>query len=213
MHLHQVWLFALRESEQNSSREKIDPVPLRPGSVVWITGNSFERPTRKIRNQNSMRNRSPTKIRAGRRASDRSFQNANGNARENDSLKTGFSLSPSELDHSRRLEEPLARIRLCGRSPALSHVGPADHSALHGEKKVPMNTYVLFVGALSLFLSSAAIAQHGGTEQERQACADNVHRYCRPVLDQGDLAVLACLQQHRETLTATCRKVLVDHGQ
>jgi hypothetical protein len=25
--------------------------------------------------------------------------------------------------------------------------------------------------------------------------------------------VLACLQQHREKLTAPCRKVLTDHGQ
>jgi hypothetical protein len=45
------------------------------------------------------------------------------------------------------------------------------------------------------------------------ACAGNVQRYCRPILDQGDFAVLACLQQHREKLTATCKKVLADHGQ
>jgi hypothetical protein len=32
-------------------------------------------------------------------------------------------------------------------------------------------------------------------------------------LDQGDFAVLACLQQHREKLSAPCRKVLTDHGQ
>lgn len=76
-----------------------------------------------------------------------------------------------------------------------------------------MNKYVLFVGVLSLLLSGAAIAQHGGTEQEKRACAANVHRYCNPVLDQGDFAVLACLQQHRARLTATCRKVLTDHGQ
>jgi hypothetical protein len=34
-----------------------------------------------------------------------------------------------------------------------------------------MNNYVLIVGALSLFLFSAALAQHGGTEQEQRACA------------------------------------------
>ena len=101
----------------------------------------------------------------------------------------------------------------CATGLASSRVGFPDHIALRGEKKIAMNTSVLLVGALSLLLSSAAIAQHGGTEQERQACADNVNRYCRPVLDQGDLAVLACLQQHRETLTASCRKVLTDHGQ
>lgn len=76
-----------------------------------------------------------------------------------------------------------------------------------------MKKYVLVAGLVPLFLSSAAMAQHGGTEQEQRACAGNVQRYCRPVLDQGDFAVLACLQQHRGKLTATCRKVLTDHGQ
>jgi hypothetical protein len=66
---------------------------------------------------------------------------------------------------------------------------------------------------LSLFFSSAAMAQHGGTQQEQRACAGNVQRYCGPVLDQGDFAVLACLQQHREKLSAACKKVLTDHGQ
>jgi hypothetical protein len=76
-----------------------------------------------------------------------------------------------------------------------------------------MNNYVLIVGTLSLFVSSAAMAQHGGTEKEQRACAGNVQRYCRPILGQGDFAVLACLQQHRGKLTAPCRKVLTDHGQ
>jgi hypothetical protein len=76
-----------------------------------------------------------------------------------------------------------------------------------------MTNYVPIAGALTLFLSGAAMAQHSGTEQEQRACAGNVQRYCRPILDQGDFAVLACLQQHREKLTAPCRKVLTDHGQ
>jgi hypothetical protein len=88
----------------------------------------------------------------------------------------------------------------------------AVNSAMH-RAKVSMNNYVLIVGALSLFLSGAAMAQHGGTDQEQRACASNVQKYCRPLLDQGDFAVLACLQQHREKLAAPCRKVLTDHGQ
>jgi hypothetical protein len=54
-----------------------------------------------------------------------------------------------------------------------------------------MNNYVVIAGALTVFLSSAAMAQHSGTDQEQRACASNVQRYCRPVLDQGDFAVLA----------------------
>jgi ribosomal 50S subunit-associated protein YjgA (DUF615 family) len=68
-----------------------------------------------------------------------------------------------------------------------------------------MNHYVFIVGA--------AVAQHGGTEQEQRACAGNVQRYCRPILEQGDVAVLSCLQQYPEKLAVFCRKVLTDRGQ
>jgi hypothetical protein len=66
---------------------------------------------------------------------------------------------------------------------------------------------------LSLFISNVAVAQHGGTEQEQRDCAKDVQKYCRPVLDQGDLAVLGCLQQFRAKLTASCKMVLTNHGQ
>ena len=76
-----------------------------------------------------------------------------------------------------------------------------------------MNNYVFILVTLSLFVSNFALAQHSGTEQEQRVCAGNVQRYCRSILDQGDFAVLACLQQHREKLSASCRKVLTGHGQ
>lgn len=71
----------------------------------------------------------------------------------------------------------------------------------------------IVVGFLTIILSHAALAQQGGTEQERRACAGSAQRYCRATLDQGDFAVLGCLQQNRAKLTAACRKVLADHGQ
>jgi hypothetical protein len=46
----------------------------------------------------------------------------------------------------------------------------------HHGAKVSMKNYVLIGGALSLFLSNAAMAQHGGTEQEQRACSGNVER-------------------------------------
>jgi hypothetical protein len=76
-----------------------------------------------------------------------------------------------------------------------------------------MLKYLFVASGLSLFVSSVAMAQYIGTQQERRACAGNVHRYCRPMLDQGDFAVLACLQQHRDKLTASCKRVLTNHGQ
>jgi hypothetical protein len=85
--------------------------------------------------------------------------------------------------------------------------------ALLQRKKVLMFNQLLIANLLSLVLSGAAMAQHGGTEQEQRACAASVKRYCRSVLDQGDLAVLARLQQNRKKLSSPCQKVLTDHGQ
>ena len=58
-----------------------------------------------------------------------------------------------------------------------------------------------------------ALAQGGGTEQERAACAPDVKRHCLQVVDQGDLVILSCLQQNRTKLSSACNKVLIDHGQ
>jgi hypothetical protein len=33
------------------------------------------------------------------------------------------------------------------------------------------------------------------------------------VMDQGDFAVLACLQQHRPKISKACNQVLANHGQ
>ena len=73
---------------------------------------------------------------------------------------------------------------------------------------------VLFGFAL-LFVSvsTAALAQHGGSDQEQKACARDVARFCRAVINQGDFTVLACLQQNRPKLTGACRQVLTNHGQ
>ncbi|SHN62897.1 hypothetical protein [Bradyrhizobium erythrophlei] len=74
-----------------------------------------------------------------------------------------------------------------------------------------------FVAALlSLSVTAGAMAQqqqHGGTPEEQKACAHDVQKYCRTVMNDSDLVVLSCLQQNREKLTKSCDKVLKDHGQ
>ncbi len=74
-----------------------------------------------------------------------------------------------------------------------------------------------FVAALlSLSVTAGAMAQqqqHGGTPEEQKACAHDVQKYCRSVMNDSDLVVLSCLQQNREKLTKSCDKVLKDHGQ
>ncbi len=66
---------------------------------------------------------------------------------------------------------------------------------------------LLFVIALVL------IASRASAQQEHDACARDVVRHCRAVMNDGDSAVLACLQQHRTRISKACNKVLTEHGQ
>jgi hypothetical protein len=82
-----------------------------------------------------------------------------------------------------------------------------------------MRKFFLVVTVLSLSASTAAIAEQtpqkerSGTPEEQKACGRDVQRHCRSVMNEDDLRVLACLQQHRPKLTAACNQVLVNHGQ
>ncbi len=80
-----------------------------------------------------------------------------------------------------------------------------------------MRKTFLVAALLSLSVSGAAIAeqqpQHSGTPEEQKACAHDVQKHCRSIMDQADLIVLSCLQQNRPKLTKACDKVLADHGQ
>ena len=67
----------------------------------------------------------------------------------------------------------------------------------------------LFVVPLILWASSAVAQQQPGQD----ACARDVTRHCRAVMNNGDGAVLACLKQNRSRLSKACDKVLTDHGQ
>jgi hypothetical protein len=59
-----------------------------------------------------------------------------------------------------------------------------------------------------VLMVGAASAQQG-----HDACARDVTRFCRAHMNDGDMAVLACLQQNRARLSKACAKVLTDHGQ
>jgi hypothetical protein len=78
-----------------------------------------------------------------------------------------------------------------------------------------MRKTFLVAALLSLSVSSVAIAEpsHSGTVEEQKACAHDVQKFCRPVMDQPDLIVLNCLQQNRAKLTKACDQVLTSHGQ
>jgi hypothetical protein len=55
--------------------------------------------------------------------------------------------------------------------------------------------------------------QRSGTPEEQAACNRDVQRFCRPVISQGDLVILSCLQQNRAQISKACDQVLKNHGQ
>jgi hypothetical protein len=74
--------------------------------------------------------------------------------------------------------------------------------------------YKFSVALFLLYVSiSVSALAHSGTEQDEKACIRDVQRFCRKLMDQGDLTVLACLKENRPKLSNACRNVLVNHGQ
>ncbi len=76
----------------------------------------------------------------------------------------------------------------------------------------PLLVTALFLASVSTS-ALAQNAQRSGTPEEQKACAKDVARYCRTVMNEGDFVVLGCLQQNRAKLAPSCNKVLTDHGQ
>jgi Cysteine rich repeat len=75
-------------------------------------------------------------------------------------------------------------------------------------KRIDMMARFLLSFSLVLLASAASAQQQG-----HDACARDVSRHCRAVMNDGDQAVLACLKQNRPRISKACDKVLVDHGQ
>ena len=66
----------------------------------------------------------------------------------------------------------------------------------------------LFVVPFAVF-ASGAVAQQPGHD----ACARDVSRFCRSVMNDGDAVVLQCLKQNRHRISRACDKVMTEHGQ
>lgn len=75
-----------------------------------------------------------------------------------------------------------------------------------------MRKFLLALTLLSLSASSGAFAQRG-TPEEQKACTRDVQKFCRPVIDQGDFTILACLKEHRSKISTACDQVLKSNGQ
>lgn len=70
----------------------------------------------------------------------------------------------------------------------------------------------LFFIAILMSVPAVAVAQDV-REQGNKACRGDVQRHCKRVVDQGDMAILSCLQSNRSKLSSTCTKFLQGVGQ
>ena len=70
---------------------------------------------------------------------------------------------------------------------------------------------VLLLALLASSVATNAFAQDNRASQER-ACGRDVSRFCKPVIDAGDMVILSCLQQNRTKISPACQKVLKDNG-
>jgi hypothetical protein len=67
-----------------------------------------------------------------------------------------------------------------------------------------------FLLALPFVLIAASTAS--AQQQGQDACGRDASRFCRAHLNEGDMAVLACLQQNRARLSKACQATLTAHG-
>jgi hypothetical protein len=76
-----------------------------------------------------------------------------------------------------------------------------------------LNMKGVFIASIALIVIGSPVLAQSGTPEEQRACSPDVKRYCRKVISEGDLSILACLQQNRATISKACQKVLLNHGQ
>ncbi len=70
-----------------------------------------------------------------------------------------------------------------------------------------------FLLTIPLVLLAFAASAQQTRQKGHDACARDVSRHCRAVMNDGDQAVLACLKQNRARISKACDKVLVEQGQ
>jgi hypothetical protein len=76
-----------------------------------------------------------------------------------------------------------------------------------------MSVRQISLAAMLLVLSSSAMAQFGGSQEQQAACRPDVRRFCYKIKEsEGSNPFLQCLQEHRAKLSARCRAVLEYHG-
>lgn len=70
----------------------------------------------------------------------------------------------------------------------------------------------LLLALLASSFATHAFAQNNTRDSQERACGRDVARYCKAVMDSGDMVILSCLQQNRTKISKACQKVLSDNG-
>ena len=73
---------------------------------------------------------------------------------------------------------------------------------------VALSTCTLLAGTMA-----PASAQDDVRKRGDKACSSSSNRLCSKFFSQGDMAILACLQQNKAKLAGSCRKFLTEIGQ
>ena len=77
----------------------------------------------------------------------------------------------------------------------------------------------LFLATLALIVVTGSVAPASAQQQDELrrrgdiACKASSNKLCSKFFGHGDMAILACLQQNKERLAASCRKFLTEIGQ
>ena len=77
----------------------------------------------------------------------------------------------------------------------------------------------LFPATLALIVVTGSVAPASAQQQDELrrrgdiACKASSNKLCSKFFGQGDMAILACLQQNKAKLAASCRKFLTEIGQ
>jgi hypothetical protein len=77
----------------------------------------------------------------------------------------------------------------------------------------------LFSATLALIVITGSVTSASAQQQDELrrrgdiACKASSNKLCSKFFGQGDMAILACLQQNKERLAASCRKFLTEIGQ
>jgi len=66
--------------------------------------------------------------------------------------------------------------------------------------------------AIGVTLAPALAAAEGRSKRSDDACSPDFRRLCKQFDQKGDMVILGCFKEHKDRLSAPCRKYLTEVG-